>query len=467
MNPILSLSLLAVVAYVTGKNAEQWRHRTIYQIITDRFSQGTTSGNSCDLHNYCGGTFKGIENNLDYIQNMGFTAIWISPVVQNIEGGYHGYWANNFFKVNQHFGTEQDLKDLVSECHKRDIYVMVDIVLNHVGPIGTDFGQISDFNQESYYHSRCQVVDYNNQYQVEHCRLADLPDLNQENDFVSKKIMDSVVWLTNTFDIDGLRIDTIPFISKDFWAKFKKECLVGKLNDIYVVGEVLNGDIAYVAPYANILGATLNYPLYFSIKSSYGQRQSMYNIRSVLNAEPSQFKHVEHLGTFVDNHDNSRFLNDFPDVSNFKNALTFQLFSKGIPIVYYGSEQLFNGGADPYNRETLWNHFNTNSEMYNFFKILVAFRKAHIDEIVTSDHVERYISDEFYAFSRGKVFIATTNVGSSYARVQHDVTYHPYDEGTLLCDLFYPTDCVKIENGEFTVVLLHGESKVFYPKSLM
>ena len=80
------------------------------------------------LRNYCGGTFKGIEKHLDYISGLGANAIWISPIVLNTDNGYHGYWAQNIFEINPHFGTKEDLKSLVTACHDRDMWVMVDIV---------------------------------------------------------------------------------------------------------------------------------------------------------------------------------------------------------------------------------------------------------------------------------------------------------------------------------------------------
>jgi alpha-amylase len=112
---------------------------------------------------------------------MGFDAIWISPVVDNLDPGYHGYWARNWNQINQHFGSADDLKSLVAAAHAKDIWVMVDVVANHVAPIGDDFAQITPFNSAEHYHSNCAITDWGNQGQVEYCRLADLPDLNQEN----------------------------------------------------------------------------------------------------------------------------------------------------------------------------------------------------------------------------------------------------------------------------------------------
>lgn len=91
------------------------------------------------MHKYCGGTFKGIENNLDYITGMGFDAIWISPVPENKGDDYHGYGALNWEKINPHFGTEDDLKSLVNTAHSKGVAVMVDVVANHVAPVDLDY----------------------------------------------------------------------------------------------------------------------------------------------------------------------------------------------------------------------------------------------------------------------------------------------------------------------------------------
>ena len=98
------------------------------QILTDRFARTGNSTSPCsDLSDYCGGTFRGIIDKLDYIQGLGANAIWISPIPEQTPKGYHGYWQKNLYKINPHFGTETDLKELVEECHRRDIWVMLDV----------------------------------------------------------------------------------------------------------------------------------------------------------------------------------------------------------------------------------------------------------------------------------------------------------------------------------------------------
>ena len=95
-----------------AKTAEEWKSRIIYQLLTDRFAHtdNDPSSRCSDLRGWCGGTFKGIQRRLDYIEQLGANAIWISPIILNTDGGYHGYWAKDIYKIADHFGTEQDLK---------------------------------------------------------------------------------------------------------------------------------------------------------------------------------------------------------------------------------------------------------------------------------------------------------------------------------------------------------------------
>jgi alpha-amylase len=119
-------SLSAILAIAQALSPSEWRAQSIYQVMTDRFARtdGSTTA-SCDLGNYCGGTWEGLINHLDYIQDMGFTAVWISPVVKNLNAStadgssYHGYWATSIYEVNTNFGSAADLVSLSDALHKR------------------------------------------------------------------------------------------------------------------------------------------------------------------------------------------------------------------------------------------------------------------------------------------------------------------------------------------------------------
>lgn len=174
---------LAVAALLCGTalshTKDEWKSRTIYQIITDRFWRTDGSIAQCpDLHKYCGGTFKGIQDKLDYIKGMGFDAIWISPIPENYGNDYHGYGALDWYKVNPMFGTEDDLTNMIKAAHDKGIWVMLDVVANHVAWIDEKYNLVTPFNDVSHYHTKCQINNWDDQNEVEYCRLANLPDLN-------------------------------------------------------------------------------------------------------------------------------------------------------------------------------------------------------------------------------------------------------------------------------------------------
>jgi alpha-amylase len=111
-------------------------------------------------------------------------------VVKNFENGYHGYWTSNFYELNEHFGSAKDLKNFIKKAHDKDIYVMVDVVANHVGyvPNGDDFSKVVPFNKKEHYHKACEIEDWENTWQLENCRLCGLPDLDQDNKWVRGKL---------------------------------------------------------------------------------------------------------------------------------------------------------------------------------------------------------------------------------------------------------------------------------------
>ena len=446
--PIYGVILLIALGQISAKTKEEWKTRAIYQIITDRFATSDSSSPNCNLSNYCGGTFQGIINKLDYIKGMGFDAIWISPVVENTEGSYHGYHMTNIYNINYHFGDAESLKRLVSAAHEKDIWVMVDVVANHVGPVGFDFGRITPFNSAEHYHEYCDITDWDNQPQVEKCRLCGLPDLKQENEWVKNKLVEWVQQLVQDYNFDGIRIDTIPEVPKWFWDEFTRSA------GVYQIGECFNGNPDYVADYQNHMDALLNYPLYYTIKDSFCG--SMRKIEEYMGYARNKWKDKTVMGTFVENHDNPRFLNMCGDRKKFKNASIFSIMWEGIPVYYYGGEQWYAGGADPNNREVLWPNYNTNSEMYVALAAANKVRKEK--QIWNQPVVQRYADDVFYAFTRGDVLVALTRGEGC----QRTITYHEFKNGDRLCSALAPNDCVTVEGNNININM--GQDPKIYVK---
>jgi alpha-amylase len=207
---------------------------------------------------------------LDYIENMGFDAVWISPVTENIVGNttygeaYHGYatrkwlnyalilvtryWPSHLGSLNSHFGTPDDLTNLASALHGRNMYLMVDVVVNHLvsQPIAkavspsnvpaVNYTTITPFSSPTPYHTPCFITNYGNQTEVEKCWLGDaglpLADLNTENQTVIDTMYRWIDNLVDTYQIDGLRIDTAKHIRKDFWPGFVESAGVFALAEV-------------------------------------------------------------------------------------------------------------------------------------------------------------------------------------------------------------------------------------------
>ena len=436
MKPIIFLIFIVLATFVSSKSKEEWKSRSIYQVLTDRFARTQDTG-SCNLGQYCGGNYQGIINHLDYIKGMGFDAIWISPIVENTEGSYHGYHLTNLYNLNSHFGSESDFKNFISACHSKDIWVMVDVVANHVGPVGTDYSKINPFNSADHYHDYCDITDWSNQWQVENCRLSGLPDLKQENEWVAQTLIDWIKDIVSKYNIDGIRIDTIMEVPKTFWDSFRSAA------GVFQIGEAFNGDINYVADYQNHLDSVFNYPLYYTIQNSFCG--SFRNLEGYWMNSRSTWPAPQYAATFVENHDNPRFLNRCNDRAKFTNAVVFSLLWEGVPVFYYGGEQYYSGGADPNNREPLWDNYNTGTELYRILGVTNSLRKSQ--SIWNHDIVQRYADDNFYAFTRGNVLACFTNVNS----LQRTITYHEFSEGTTLCNALSDGDCVTVSGGVINI----------------
>ena len=503
-------------AAAAGHPADAWRNRTIYQVLTDRFDSPARA--SCNnLQGYCGGTFNAIAGQLDYITGMGFDALWISPVVENTDhygdathAGYHGYWARDLFAINPNFGTADDLRALVAACHARGVWVMLDVVANHMG-YDHDVTKLLPFSDPADYHDcaragcpqagnpsaqqYCYIDDFQtNQMQVQLCRLAGLPDLNQTRASVAAQLTAWVRGIVANYSFDGIRVDTVEEVNKPFWGSFNKAA------GCYAVGEVNDGRVAYVGSYQSAspgapgLDATLSYPLFFTLRSVFGiaggsgtQPASMLELQTAMQNYDASFADTGLLGTFIDNHDNPRFLSAQRDLARYRAALAFVLLSRGIPIVYYGTAAGYDGANDPYCRAPLWGPpdagysiygsrygaFSTQTPLYAFLRTVVGARKAQ--RVWEHTQVQRYADASFYAFSRGTTLVALTNVGTGGAQQERTIECDDgvFSVGDVLCNVFYPEkDCITVKrgespNGEMAVLHVYldgGETKIYTPK---
>ena len=441
------LNLLLSLHQSALHSKEEWKSRTIYELLTDRFAKSNEDyKTSCDLNNYCGGTFKGIQKHLDYISGMGFNAIWISPISKNKDGSYHGYHTLDLYQINPNFGSPNDLKELIRACHKKDIWVILDVVPNHMAP-EVPISSINPFNRDEYYHSECSIYDENNQEQRENCRLFGLPDLRQEHQFVKEKYLEWVKDVIDEYGFDGVRYADVPYVPKWFWQ------LLSEKAETYTFGIVASGNSGYIADYQKYMDGVGNYPLFYTMKDSICGG-SMKKLEWYLFNEHKNYIDPKYNINWADNHDNPRFLNWCNDKRYFRNALIFYFFYEGIPTFYYGDEHYFNGGNDPYNRENMFGYHNTDSDIYKMMKIANEVRRNY--RVYDEDIVQRYADDYFYAYTRGNVLIAI----SHSMNLERNIDYHSYNEGDKLCNKLKEGDCVYVRGGKINI-RMDGEPKIY------
>jgi len=452
---LISFTFFSLIILSISANAEEWKKRSIYQLMTDRFATDISNPPHCDVDkkDYCGGNHKGLQNKLDYIKDMGFDAIWISPIVKNAEGSYHSYHTIDFYGLNEHFGTEQDMHDLVNACHAKGILVMLDVVANHVGLVGNDFRSINPFNSPEHYHDPCTITDWTNYEMVEYCRLADLPDLNHENDYVADELLRWIKYMVTKYNVDGIRVDTVPEVPRWFWKKFNAA------SGVFQMGEVFNGNVHYVASYQGPLTATFNYPLYYSIND--GFKGNMSKLNEYYTEKRGVYTDATVLGVFIGNHDNPRFLYP-PDGRTKKqldNASVFSVFWEGIPIIYYGDEQYFNGGGDPGCREALWESgYKTNTPLYQYYRQALNIRKKK--EIWDKDLEQIYYDQDFYAFRRGDDILVVVTPEKTLTRKFDN---RGLKVGTYI-NIFNKDDKITITSGNQIEVNMSGDPKVYIPE---
>ena len=456
---IYLLSLLSF-SFCAHHTKEEWKSRSIYQLLTDRFASTDDNIKDCtNLGNYCGGTFKGIMQHLDYIAGMGFDAIWISPPLKNKEGSYHGYHNIDIYNINEHFGTKDELKKLIEECHKRDIWVILDAVPNHMAG-DLDISTFIPFNQASHYHTLTEADcegHWNEQSYKENCRIYGMPDLAQENKEVKETLINWLKSMLNEYGFDGIRYADVPNVPQRFWGEFTEAAQTYTLG-IVGVDTSSEADVKYIADYQQYMDGVGNYPLFFTLRSSLCN-QDLRVLDNFIQDLQTIYTAPQYNGNWIGNHDKQRFL--YECQSSYKrkalrNGIIFTLFFEGIPIFYYGDEQYFNGGSDPKNREILFGKYNTQSDIYQMVKIANSVRKMF--KIYDYDFIRRYADEHYYAFTRGKVLIIISDGTPDKTKIT--LTKHGFEENDKLCNEINRNECVDVKDNKIEVTM-DGEPKIF------
>jgi glycosidase len=449
--------IVATLLLAFSSRAADFKHDIIYQIVTDRFFDGSAANNNpaqspglfdpskTNWHAYWGGDLAGIQQKMSYIAGMGVTAIWISPPVDNenlTEGDgpitpYHGYHNRDFKRIEEHFGDPNNtwtaFDNLVTAAHSSGIKVIVDFAPNHSNPdnIG-EFGAFYDNgtlvgnytnDTNGFFHHNPDITDYNDRYQVQYYTLADLADFNQDNPIVDAYLKSSMQ-LFQQHKVDGFRVDAIKHTTWGWLYTFVNTIYTGANN--FTFGEWIadtTSDPLYhdLYKFANRSGfSALDFPLYNAIDNVFARGHGFAEIDTVLSQEAANFQQVNDLVTFIDNHDRQRFLTINSNQNRLHEALAFLLTCRGVPVIYYGTEQYLHndtgGGNDPYNRPAMPS-FDTTTPAYKLISKLTALRKTN-PAIAYGGVTQRWINNDVYIYERsfaGSVVLVAINKNDSAA----------------------------------------------------
>jgi len=496
-----------------------WRNENIYQIITDRYNDGDPSNNNAEAargapyapgnsQGINGGDFRGIQQKLDYIKSLGATAIWISPIPLNVtNSAYHGYGAQDFYTLAPHWGTMTDLTNMIAAAHARGIKVILDIVCNHTGDLitggsgyptfkappsgytmhyyNTHIQHAFPFNPtnvippglSSLFHTNGEIQSFSSTQQVVLGELDGLDDLRTETTYVRTNLMNIYSNWVGIADFDGFRIDTVLEVDMGFWQYWCPQLhqfgtSIGKSN-FFMFGEVDNGSDPTVGSYTGTEGggafkldSTLDYPLYFLINPVFANATgNTKQIEDHYNAIAADYDPVAQtrLVTFLDNHDQPRFLssnNANNNTNRLAVGLVFLYTARGIPCLYYGTEQAFNGSTDPNNREdmfagqfeqgpSLGDNFNETHPLYRYVAMLNNFRRLY-PALRTGVHNNLWNNPSgpgLFAYSRvlsnQEVFVAFNTASSSQTLPARPTTY---PAGTVLVNLLNTNQTIVVNS---------------------
>lgn len=424
----------------------------IYLLMPDRFANGDPDNDivpalldqQVDRSNpgaRHGGDLQGIINHLDYIADLGATCLWLNPVLVNDQPAfsYHGYAATDLYEVDPRLGSNALYATLVSKAHEYGVKVIQDVIYNHVGdrnflvrdPVSASWiNRWQQFTRCNYRPST--IMDpyasrYDFQQNVAGWFDTHMPDLNQADTLLADYLIQNTIWWIEFAQLDGLRIDTYPYPLQPFMNQLVRR-IKTEYPNISMVGEIWDQTIPHIAWFQK--GSPLNrhgselefvfdFNLHYAIRDGLrepfgwttGLRRIYYTLsQDFLYGDPNK------LVTFLDNHDVSRIYSELGlDLKKWKQAVTLLLTLRGIPCIYYGTELLFSGLANPdglirqdfpggwpgdaVNKFTAAGRRPEEQEAYAFMRKLIEFRKGY--PVMQTGKLRHFVpEDEIYVFFR-------------------------------------------------------------------
>jgi len=393
-----------------------WDEAVVYFMMTDRFFDGNESNNTASGEKtygknpglYHGGDFAGVTAKLDYLQDLGVNTIWITPIVENVEGvavtgegskdvpynaAYHGYWANDFTKLNPTLGTTEEFETMISEAHKRGMRIMVDIVVNHAG-----YGTESTFGDMI----RNKSTDEGDIKSWQ----SGLPDFATENADVRAKLVEWQTSWMKDYGVDYFRVDTVKHVDSTTWAALKNSTTevnpsFKMIGEYYGAGYASNGSTLG----SGQMDADLDFD--FNDQATSFVSGNISSVEKFLSARNSALNNAYMMGQFLSSHDEDGFKASLMNGKKYTEdkatsaalvAATLQLTAKGIPVIYYGEEVGLSGLNNyPYqtNRYDMdFSKATKDNVTYQHYKNLLSIRNAYTDVFARGSRTVVAGSDE-------------------------------------------------------------------------
>jgi glycosidase len=426
----------------------------MYLLFPDRFADGDPANNSveglpdkfnrADSFGRHGGDIKGITDHLDYLKELGVTAIWATPLLEDNQprGSYHQYATTNYYKIDPRFGTNDDYKNMVAKCHQNGIKVIMDMIPNHCGsahawmkdlPFHDWINGDTVYTQTNYRIST--ITDpYTSQFDKnlnsDGWFVREMPDMNQRNPYMLTYLKQFAIWWVEFSGLDGIRVDTYPYNDPAKVAEWTK-AIRAEYPNINIVGECWQhavSDVAYWQSgtpnydgYDSGLPSVMDFNMHDAISAAFNENEQGWDggvarlwqklTQDYLYANPSN------LVIFAENHDTQRFSTVVGnDVKKYLLGFTYLLTTRGIPQIYYGSEIMMGGdkgkgdgdirrdmpggwAGDTRSVFTASGRTETENQVFNYMKKLIHWRNEN--PVIHSGRLLHYIPrDNVYTYFR-------------------------------------------------------------------
>ena len=405
----------------------------IYLLMPDRFANGDPDNDSVegmlekanrtDPNGRHGGDIKGISDHLDYIKDLGMTAVWLTPVFENdmttAYGAYHGYAATDLYRIDRRYGSNEEFRSFVKNCHENGIKVIMDMIHNH---IGDQHWWMKDLPTSDWVHSLekygttnfrgvIQSDPYASEYDLDELQkgwfVPEMPDLNQKNPLLADYLIQNTLWWIEYSGIDGIRMDTYVYPYKDYMARWVEETLtaypqfniVGEAwvetvaHESYWQRDILGQNDGYDSKLPNVTDFQVQGAISKAMNEDFSWTGGLMQLYYVLSQDRLYSNPMENV-IFLDNHDLERFYTQInEDKELFKMAYAYLMTTRGIPQVYYGTELMManaNTEGDSRKRADMpggWaadkrsvfkesDRTDTEKEILNYVKALTTWRKG-------------------------------------------------------------------------------------------